>query len=62
MSRHERSNPDGRDTLKLTKWELENLHLPPVTTVTLYEGAGGPDPVPTPSLSNDFREKPVAHF
>jgi len=39
MSRHERSNPDGRETLKLTKWELENLHLPPVTTVTLYEGA-----------------------
>jgi hypothetical protein len=23
----------------LTKWELENLHLPPVTTVTLYEGS-----------------------
>lgn len=39
MSRHEHSNPDGRETLKLTRWELENLHLPPVTTVTLYEGA-----------------------
>lgn len=25
-------------TLKLTKWELANLHLPPVTTVTLYQG------------------------
>ena len=30
--------PDDRETLKLTKWELNNLHLPPVTTVTLYEG------------------------
>ena len=39
MSRYEHSNPDGRETLRLTKWELENLHLPPVTTVTLYEGA-----------------------
>ncbi len=29
---------DDRETLKLTKWELKNLHLPPVTTVTLYEG------------------------
>ena len=26
------------ETLKLTEWELGNLHLPPVTTVTLYEG------------------------
>jgi len=25
--------------LKLTRWELGNLHLPPVTTVTLYEGS-----------------------
>jgi hypothetical protein len=24
--------------LALTKWELANLHLPPVTTVTLYSG------------------------
>jgi len=39
MSKHKRFRPDGRETLKLTKWELENLHLPPVTTVTLYEGA-----------------------
>ena len=31
--------PDDRETLKLTKWELKNLHLPPVTTVTLYECA-----------------------
>ena len=23
----------------MTQWELENLHLPPVTTITLYEGA-----------------------
>jgi len=34
---------DGRETLRLTKWELENLHLPPVTTVTLYEGAAPVD-------------------
>ena len=33
---------EGKETLKLTEWELENLHLPPVTTVTLYEG---PPPV-----------------
>jgi hypothetical protein len=39
MSKHKHFKPDGRETLKLTKWELENLHLPPVTTVTLYEGA-----------------------
>jgi len=31
--------PDGREILKLTKWELRNLHLPPVTTITLYQGA-----------------------
>jgi len=24
--------------LKLTKWEVANFHLPPVTTVTYYEG------------------------
>jgi len=39
MSKQKHSKPDGRETLKLTKWELRNLHLPPVTTVTLYEGA-----------------------
>jgi len=39
MSKHEHFRPDGRETLKLTKWERGNLHLPPVTTVTLYEGA-----------------------
>lgn len=39
MSKHKHFGPDGIKTLKLTKWELENLHLPPVTTVTLYEGA-----------------------
>jgi hypothetical protein len=39
MSKHKHCKPDVRETLKLTKWELENLHLPPVTTVTLYEGA-----------------------
>jgi len=38
MSRYKHSKPDGREILRLTKWELENLHLPPVTTVTLYEG------------------------
>ena len=30
---------NGKETLKLTEWELGNLHLPPVTTVTLYEGS-----------------------
>ena len=30
---------EGKENLKLTEWELKNLHLPPVTTVTLYEGA-----------------------
>lgn len=30
---------DGMETLKLTEWEVGNLHLPPVTTVTLYEGS-----------------------
>ena len=39
MSGHEQSRPNGRKTLSLTKWELGNLHLPPVTTVTLYDGA-----------------------
>ena len=29
----------GKEILKLTDWELKNLHLPPVTTVTLYEGS-----------------------
>jgi len=29
---------ESNETLKLTEWELGNLHLPPVTTVTLYEG------------------------
>ena len=39
MSQNQHSNLDGREILRLTKWELENLHLPPVTTITLYEGA-----------------------
>jgi len=30
---------EGKETLKLTEWERANLHLPPVTTVTLYEGS-----------------------
>jgi hypothetical protein len=30
---------EGRATLKLTEWEVANFHLPPVTTVTLYEGS-----------------------
>ena len=30
---------EGVGHLKLTEWELKNLHLPPVTTVTLYEGS-----------------------
>jgi hypothetical protein len=29
----------SKETLKLTDWEVANLHLPPVTTVTLYEGS-----------------------
>ena len=33
------STVDGKETLNLTEWELGNLHLPPVTTVTLYEGS-----------------------
>lgn len=28
----------GGETLKLTDWEVANLHLPPITTMTLYEG------------------------
>jgi len=39
MSRYKHAKLGDRETLRLTKWELENLHLPPVTTVTLYEGA-----------------------
>ena len=38
MSKNKHFKPDGKEFLKLTKWELGNLHLPPVTTVTLYEG------------------------
>lgn len=38
MSKDEHAKPDDRETLKLTQWELENLHLPPVTTLTLFEG------------------------
>lgn len=34
---------DGLKHLKLTEWELVNLHLPPVTTVTLYEGSAPVD-------------------
>jgi hypothetical protein len=30
---------EGKENLALTKWELANLHLPPVTTVSLYEGS-----------------------
>ncbi|MCP4361741.1 MAG: hypothetical protein GY796_27330 [Chloroflexi bacterium] len=39
MSKNKHFNPDGKEFLKLTEWELGNLHLPPVTTVTLYQGA-----------------------
>lgn len=28
-----------KEILKLTEWEVANFHLPPVTTVTLYEGS-----------------------
>jgi hypothetical protein len=34
---------EGKENLKLTEWELKNLHLPPVTTVTLYEGSAPVD-------------------
>ena len=30
---------ENKANLKLTEWELKNLHLPPVTTVILYEGS-----------------------
>jgi hypothetical protein len=30
---------ERKEILKLTEWEVANLHLPPVTTVTLYEGS-----------------------
>jgi len=43
MNKHNHLNPDARETLKLTKWELENHHLPPVTTVTLYKGTAPTD-------------------
>jgi len=33
------SKVNNHETLKLTEWEVANLHLPPVTTVTLYEGS-----------------------
>jgi hypothetical protein len=36
---NETSTFDDNIRLKLTEWELANLHLPPVTTVTLYEGS-----------------------
>ena len=35
----ETSNIESKETLNLTEWELGNLHLPPVTTVTLYAGS-----------------------
>ena len=34
----ETSQPSAQVNLTLTKWELANFHLPPVTTVTLYSG------------------------
>ena len=34
----ETCQPSTQVSLSLTKWELANLHLPPVTTVTLYSG------------------------
>lgn len=34
----ETSALEGAETVRLSEWELANLHLPPVTTVTLYEG------------------------
>jgi len=39
------STVEGKETLKLTEWELANLHLPPVTTVTTVTMYEGSDPV-----------------
>ena len=36
--KNETSREEGRRVLKLTEWELANLHLPPLTTVTFYPG------------------------
>lgn len=30
---------EEKEILKLTEWEVANFHLPPVTTITLYEGS-----------------------
>ena len=30
---------ENKEYLQLTEWELKNLHLPPVTTITLYQGS-----------------------
>ena len=35
---NETSQEEGQVVLKLSEWELANLHLPPVTTVTFYSG------------------------
>ena len=43
---------EGKETLKLTEWEVANFHLPSVTTVTLYEG---PAPV-------EFLRSRIAHM
>jgi len=36
--KNESSQKEDPVVLKLSKWELANLHLPPVTTVTFYSG------------------------
>jgi len=30
---------EGTKNIKFTEWELKNLHLPPITTITLYKGS-----------------------
>ena len=37
------SQEEGQLVLKLSEWELANLHLPPVTTVTFYSGTAPVD-------------------
>ena len=43
MATHRDPRPEDPVTLKLSEWELANLHLPPVTTVTYYSGTASID-------------------
>jgi hypothetical protein len=51
---------EGKETLKLTAWEVANLHLPPVTTVTLYEGSAPVEFLPA-RLQLCWRKIPGSH-